>query len=106
TWRPSALVALELNAERDIGRLPEGRFTIDLVGTRLRLGFSPDLEVASLVQYDTESGSLGANTRLRWTFNPLGELFVVYNHNMQDRLGRLRLASNVLLVKAQYAFRY
>ncbi|MEJ2184592.1 MAG: DUF5916 domain-containing protein, partial [Gemmatimonadota bacterium] len=55
TWRPSALVAVEVNAERDIGRLPEGRFTIDLVGTRLRLGFSPDLEVASLVQYDTES---------------------------------------------------
>ncbi len=106
TWRPTALVAVEVNAERDIGRLPEGRFTIDLVSARLRLGFSPDLEVASLVQYDTESASLGANTRLRWTFSPLGELFVVYNHNMQDRLGLLRLTSNELLVKAQYAFRY
>ena len=29
--------------------------------------------------------SFGTNTRLRWTFNPLGELFVVYNHNLRTR---------------------
>jgi hypothetical protein len=110
-WRPSSLVIVELNAERDVGRMPEGDFTQDLVGTRVRLNVSPDLQFTSFLQYDTESASFGTNTRVRWTFNPLGELFVVYNHNLRTRdpltLRReLDFASNQLLVKAQYAFRY
>jgi hypothetical protein len=110
-WKPSALVIVELTGEHDVGRLPEGNFTQTLAGTRLRLNVSPDLLLTSFVQYDTESSAFGTNTRLRWTFDPLGELFVVYNHNMRTRdpltLRReLVFASNQLLVKAQYAFRY
>jgi hypothetical protein len=110
-WRPSPLVIVELSGERDVGRMPEGRFVQDLVGTRLRLNVSPDLQLTSFVQYDNESDSFGTNTRLRWTFRPLGDLFVVYNHNLRTRdpltLRReLVFASNQLLVKVQYAFRY
>lgn len=110
-WRPSSLVIVELTGEHDVGRMPEGDFTQDLVGTRVRLNVSPDLQLTSFVQYDTESQSFGTNSRLRWTFRPLGELFVVYNHNLRTRdpltLRReLIFASNQLLVKAQYAFRY
>jgi len=105
-WNPSALLTVELTAERNIGRLPEGDFEVDLLGTRAALNLSPDLQLASFVQYDTESRSLGSNTRLRWTFDPLGELFVVYNHNIRDPLDRWSFASNQLIVKAQYTFRY
>jgi hypothetical protein len=49
---------------RDVGRLPEGDFVQDLVGTRLRLNVSPDLQLSSFQQYDTESRSFGTNTRL------------------------------------------
>jgi uncharacterized protein DUF5916 len=110
-WRPSALVIVELSGGRNVGRVSEGRFTQDLVGTRLRVNVSPDLQLSSFVQYDTESESFGTNTRLRWTFHPLGDLFVVYNHNLRtrDRLTLRRemtFASNQLLVKVQYAFRY
>src|SRR3712207_1482237 len=91
--------------------MPEADFTQDLIGTRLRLNVSPDLQLTSFVQYDNGSDSFGTNTRLRWTFDPLGDLFVVYNHNMRTRdpltLRReLAFASNQLLVKAQYAVRY
>jgi hypothetical protein len=111
TWRPAPLVIVELNGERNVGRMPEGNFTQDLVGTRVRLNASPDLQLTSFVQYDNESDSFGTNTRLRWTFDPLGDLFVVYNHNLRTRdpvtLRReLVFASNQLLVKLQYAFRY
>ena len=61
-----------------------GRFTQTLVGNRLRVNVSPDLSIASYVQYDTDSDSVGVNTRLRWTFSPAGDLFVVYNHNVRD----------------------
>ncbi|HEY8166852.1 MAG TPA: DUF5916 domain-containing protein [Gemmatimonadaceae bacterium] len=110
-WKPSSLIIVEFTGEHDVGRLREGNFTHDLFGTRLGLNVSPDLQLTSFVQYDTESESFGTNTRLRWTFNPLGDFFVVYNHNLRTRdpltLRReLVFASNQLLVKAQYAFRY
>lgn len=105
-WNPTALVTVEFSGQRNIGRLPSGDFTQTLVGTRLRLNLSPDLSISSYAQYDTDSDSIGVNTRLRWTFNPAADLFVVYNHNVQSELDRWRLQSNQLLIKLQYAFRF
>jgi len=89
-----------------------------VIGMRFRVNVSPDLQVNSYLQYDNESEDFGTNTRLRWTFSPLGELFIVYNHNLARELvtgdvpstmfdrRRWRFASNELRVKLQYAFRY
>ena len=104
-WNPTALFTVEFNAERNVGRLRTGRFTQDLVGTRLRVNVSPDLSIASYAQYDTDSKSVGINSRLRWTFLPVADLFVVYNHNVRSLLDRWELESNQLLVKLQYAWR-
>jgi hypothetical protein len=67
---------------------------------------SSDLTLSSYVQYDNESDSVGTNTRLRWTFRPQGDLFIIYNHNVVNHLDRWQLESNQLLVKFQYAWRY
>ncbi len=104
-WNPTPLLTVELTGERDIGRLPSGRFRQTLVGTRLRVNISPDLSLASYVQYDTDSKSIGTNTRLRWTFLPVADLFIVYNHNIRSLLDRWQLDSNQLVVKLQYAWR-
>lgn len=112
SWKPSPLFIVEVNATRNEGRMAQGNFTQQVIGTRYRLNFSPDLQLSSYLQYDDESRNFGANTRLRWTFSPQGELFVVYNHNAVEPLDALgqrldwRFASNQLLIKAQYAFRY
>ena len=110
-WKPSPLLIVELAAEHNVGRLREGSFTQDLVGTRFRVNVSPDLQLNSFVQYDNESRSVGTNTRLRWTFLPAGDLFIVYNHNVKetDPVTSARhwaFDSNQLLVKLQYALRY
>ncbi len=105
-WNPTPLFTLEFTGERDMGRLPTGDFTTTLVGNRLRINFSSDLSIASYVQYDTETESIGTNTRLRWTFRPVADLFVVYNHNVRSILDRWQLDSNQFLVKVQYALRY
>ena len=119
-WKPSATFVLQLTGEHDIGRLPEGNFDATLVGIRGLVNISPDLNLSSFAQYDTESRTAGSNTRLRWTFKPAGDLFVVYNHNLLDYRHSLmvpnhnledsrsgwRLESNQLLVKVQYAFWY
>ena len=104
-WNPTPLLTVEFSGERNVGRLSAGHFTQTLAGTRLRVNFSPDLSVASYVQYDTESDSVGVNTRLRWTLLPVADLFVVYNHNIRSVLDRWRLDSNQLLIKLQYAWR-
>ena len=125
-WKPTSLFIMELTATRNIGRLTAGRFTQDLIGTRVRMNVSSNLQLNSYLQYDNESDRFGSNTRLRWTFSPLGDLFVVYNHNLRHDIDPLTdrpiagglqvdptqradrrwgFASNQLLVKLQYAFR-
>jgi hypothetical protein len=105
-WNPAPLFTVEFEGEHNRGRLETGDFTQTLVGTRLRVNISPDLSISSYGQYDTDSDSVGVNTRLRWTFTPAADLFIVYNHNVTSLLERWQLDSNQLLVKLQYAFRY
>jgi len=104
-WNPTPLFTVELNTERNIGRVAAGRFTQSLVGTRVRVNVSPDLSITSYTQYDTDSDSIGINTRLRWTFLPVADLFVVYNHNVRSLLDRWQLDSNQLLIKLQHTWR-
>ena len=104
-WNPMPLVTVEFTGEHNVGHLPSGDFTQTLVGNRLRINISPDLSIASYVQYDTDSDSIGVNTRLRWTFTPVADLFIVYNHNVRSLLERWQLESNQLLVKLQYSWR-
>ncbi len=104
-WNPTALWTIEFSGERDIGKLPAGDFDQTLVGTRVRLNVSPDLSVSSYIQYDTVSDLLGVNTRLRWTFRPEADLFVVYNHNVRSLVDHWQLDSNQVVVKVQYAWR-
>ncbi|HEU4994419.1 MAG TPA: DUF5916 domain-containing protein [Gemmatimonadaceae bacterium] len=112
SWKPSSLFIVELNGTRNVGRLPQGDFTQEVIGSRFRFNVSPDLQVNSYVQYDNDSRLIGTNTRLRWTFSPVGDLFVVYNHNIRELLDTYLVHrgygfdSNQLLVKLQYAFRY
>ena len=96
---------MELTGTRNVGRLPQGRFVQELLGSRLNVNLSPDLQVSAFVQYDNESRDVGSNTRLRWTFDPVGELFVVYNHNVRDLGDRWQTQSDALLLKVQYALR-
>jgi len=132
--KPSAFLTLEFTGERNAGKVmalpddyeellevlqeedPEASletlglfekdFTEELFGVRLQLNFSPDLQLSSLTQYDLESRQLGFNNRLRWTFDPLGDIFIVYNHNLVRRNSRWNFVSNQLPVKIQYAWRF
>ena len=54
----------------------------------------------------SHSKSVGMNSRMRWTYKPLGDLFVIYNHNVRSIEDRWQLDSNQLIVKFQYTFRY
>jgi hypothetical protein len=106
SWHPSGLLSIDFSGERDLGRLKGGTFAATLIGLNNHLNVSPHLQINSFVQYDTSSASIGTNSRLRWTFTPAADLFVIYNHNVRDleNIG-WRLDSNQFLVKVQYAMR-
>jgi hypothetical protein len=118
-FRPSELMIFDLTATRNVGEVKAGQIDQKVYGLRVLANFSPDLQLTSFVQYDDESKELGTNTRLRWTFHPLGDLFLVYNYNVVDLgsdpdgpgagLGRGRewvLDATQLTLKLQYALRY
>jgi len=127
TLKPSALLTVEFTGERSKGdvialiddyetqgmKLTEKNYTEELYGGRLQLNLTADLQFSSLTQYDTQSRELGTNNKLRWTFDPLGDVFIVYNYNVQQRYDpKLRKAtcwefiSSELPVKVQYARRF
>ena len=104
---PSDFINFEVSGTRNDGSMPASGFVQEVLGAQIRVNFSPDLQVSSLGQYQRESGEFGTNIRLRWTFHPLGDLFVVYNYNALDTIGQgWQLDSSQILVKLQYALRY
>jgi hypothetical protein len=117
--RPSALFILELTGEWNWGKaqalideedptqLEEKKYTEELYGIRLELNFSPNIQFTTLTQYDTQSREFGSNNRLRWTFTPFGELFVVYNYNaLRKENDRWKFISSELPVKVYYTWRF
>jgi len=98
-------VTFQVSAERNVGDVPWGSFDQSLVGTRVRLNISPDLQLNSFVQYNNISHSIGTNTRLRWNFRPEGDLFVIDNNNVNRVGDRWRREADGLIVKLQYMFR-
>ena len=101
--RPSNSINLSFNYEKNIAKLPAGNFTQDLFGGKLQFSFTPDFVLSSFIQYDSESKSIGTNTRIRWTFNMLGDLFIVYNHNVNRILNKFwQYESNQLIIKFSY----
>jgi uncharacterized protein DUF5916 len=107
--KPSPLLIMELGVERNRGELAAGDFTQYLYSGRLEVKPSADFQVSSFLQYDNESRSFGTNTRLRWTFDALGELFLVFNHNLLRSLApreRYIFESNQFLLKLVRAVRF
>ncbi len=102
-WRVMSILVLEFMYENNIGRIPDGDFNKELVSVRTALNISSNLNVSLFVQYDNESNSVGSYSRLRWTFAPLGDLFIVYKHNIQpDLVDRWQQDQNQLIVKLTY----
>ena len=104
--RPVRWAIIEFNYEKNIGRLPWGDFDQDLVGARLSLNFTSDMQLTSYIQYDDISREIGTNTRFRWTFTPRGDIFIVYNHNMNRDIENrdFNFMSNQLIAKLTYSF--
>lgn len=106
-WNPTALLGFEFSGQHNIGRLPWGDFKQTLAGLRVRFNVTSNLQINSYLQYDTVSENLGINARLQWIFSPLGDVFLVFNHNtFNDSMAdRWVLQNEQILLKVRYNFR-
>ena len=78
--------------------LPFGDFDQTLVGLRVRFNATPDLQLNSFVQYDTDTQNFRVNSRIHWIFHPQGDFFIVYNSDSvyerpEDRFMRVNTQS-------------
>jgi hypothetical protein len=98
-----------LEALNNFGHLREGNFVQRLWQVNLARAWNPNIVFTSFIQYDTESRNVGANTRLRWTFKPGKDLFIVWNRGWRHLLDRPDLTlhpdSEFLAVKLRWTFR-
>ncbi len=86
--------------------LPVGDFDFDVVRQRLELSFTPDLSLNGILQYNSVSEVFGANLRLRWTYRPGSDLYVVYNENWNSpSFSDLETRDRQVIVKMTYLFR-
>ncbi len=102
---PSSILNFKLIGTRNIGKLPYGDFDQTFVGFRVRFNASPDLQLNSFIQYDTDTHEMGVNARIHWIFHPQGDLFLVFNHNTFEGMERWELISQQFLLKVRYNFR-
>ena len=82
--RPRPGLKVTLEGEWNWVNLPEGVFQARLYRTLMDLQFSPWMQFANTIQFDSVSGVMGWQSRFRWIFRPGNDLFLVYAHNWFD----------------------
>jgi hypothetical protein len=105
----SGHLQLALDVENDYGYLPEGNFIFRLWQLKTIYAFSPDLLLATFLQYESESENLGLNARLRWTIRPGRDLFVVWNRGWRHPISDgspyfLSPETDQVIVKLRWTF--
>jgi hypothetical protein len=104
--RPDPHFFLSLQYVQNDVRLLEGDFILRLIRLRTSLALNPDLSWSSLVQYDSESGNLALNSRIRWIVEPGNDLFLVYNHGWIENGRALRPVLREGKIKVQFTYRF
>jgi hypothetical protein len=98
-YRPNSHLTLAANDTLNVFRLPQGNFNIELAGLQVSYAFNRFLNLTTFLQADTaQTQAASANIRLRYTFRPDSDLYVIYNAG--TRFQSL-VAGNPLLVREQ-----
>jgi len=79
-YRPNPHLTLAVNDTLNSFRLPQGNFDIDLAGVQVGYAFNRFVSATTFVQADTaQTQAVSANLRVRYTFHPDSDLYVIYN---------------------------
>jgi uncharacterized protein DUF5916 len=79
-WTPlHGRVEAGVTADNYFAHTPQGNFVEKLWQFKGALSWSPDLSLSTFIQYDNVSFDLSSNTRLRWTFRPGDDFYVIWD---------------------------
>jgi hypothetical protein len=79
-YRPGPHLALGLTNTLNSFRLPQGDFNVLLAGLQVSYAFNRFVNLTTFLQGNTaDDQAMSANVRLRYTFRPDSDLFVIYN---------------------------
>ena len=79
---------------------------VDLASLKADIQFNPKVSWNTFVQYDSDSDSIGINTRLRWIIVPGREFFLIFNQSLLIENGTLRRGATEPRAKLGWTFRF
>ncbi len=106
TWRPSPVFNLDATFNYTTVDLPYARFPVRLAKVGATVQFSKELVWSVLGQYDNLSDAVGVNTRVRWTYSPGGDVFLVFNHGIDTSNDRWESVRSELRAKMGATIRF
>ncbi|MDQ8184487.1 hypothetical protein [Pelagicoccus sp. SDUM812002] len=87
-------------------KLPYAEFPVRLIKLAATVQFSKELVWSALSQYDNISASIGFNTRLRWTYDPGSDIYLVFNQGIDTDNDRWEYTRSELSAKVGGTFRF
>jgi hypothetical protein len=105
-WQPGPFFNGHCVYERNDISLPDGDFDTQLAQLRANFSFAPELSWNNFLQWDTESDTLGGQSRLRWIPVPHQEVFLVYNQTRPSDSSSSAPLFEDLSFKITYAVRF
>jgi hypothetical protein len=73
--------SLELGVDKILLPKPQKSVNLFLISPKIDFTFNKEISWATFIQYSNFSDSLGINSRFKWRFAPLSDLYLVYTDN-------------------------
>ncbi len=105
-WQPEASFLLSGGLAWNGVELDTGSLETVLASGRVNFYFSPLVSWENLVQYDTQSGTIGVNSRFRWALRDGQEIFIVYNQNVEADDLAFTIARHEIVAKIGWTFSF
>ena len=105
-WQPAPSFLLAGGVTWNDIQLDTGDLETVLASGRVNFYFSPLVSWENLVQYDTQSGTVGVNSRFRWALRDGQEVFVVFNQNVEADDLEFTIARSELIAKIGWTFSF
>ena len=100
-FQPSYQFAARVSWVHDNLDLPSGDFSTDLVTTNLDYAFNTRMFLSALIQYNSTLEEISSNVRFNFIYQPLSDLFLVYN---ERRATTGDVLERALIAKMTYVF--
>jgi hypothetical protein len=105
--RPRPGLRANFSTEWNQVELAQGSFSTTLFRFVGDTQFNPRVYMVNNLQYDSVSDILGWQARFRWIVRPGSDLYLVYQHNWQDRpVGGLSTLDRRAATKLSYTHRF